>query len=640
MTGKNLSRRELLAAATAASLGAGMTAKAEAVAINDSERDLEARRREAERLRAELAREPLRHPIKDHPTNGDEENLVDANGEPTYIGNYSKGLKHKNFAEPDPQAYLSLWTALQTGEPEDFERIMLGVGIPDTPYVNITFPPCKGAVRYPVDPRSNYRRYSERQVTTSTVGTVKKSQALLVNPQAGLGFDLEGPDSHDLVMRVPPSFSSAEVLGEMAENYWMALARDVPLVEYRAGTTNPILLQAAADLSGFSEFRGPKNADNQVTPDILFRGKSAGDLAGGYVSQFLLRDVPFGAYQFPQRLAFAYKPLVNGGPPPDFLTNEADFLAVQNGSDPAEPPGYDPADRYVAAGRDLANFVHIDELFQAYFMASLILGTPPTRGGLGVPHDGGNPYDGYHYNTVTQTHQRRNSTQQGFGTLGEPNTKGLVTEVGTRALKAVWYQKWVVHRRLRPEEFAGRIHFQMSNKAKYPFHPEEFSKLQPVLDAVKKKNGATWLLPMAFPEGCPIHPAYGAGHATVAGACVTILKAIFHEEITFHDLQACVYTPTHDGKGPATMLMPGQHGYDDLAKQLTVGGELNKLASNISLGRNIAGVHWRSDHEESLKLGEAVGIQLLRETVLTYNERVSFRVTRFDGTQVVLANNK
>jgi hypothetical protein len=28
---------------------------------------------------------------------------------------------------------------------------------------------------------------------------------------------------------------------------------------------------------------------------------------------------------------------------------------------------------------------------------------------------------------------------------------------------------------------------------------------------------------------CPTHPVYGAGHATVAGACVTLLKAFFDE---------------------------------------------------------------------------------------------------------------
>ena len=40
-------------------------------------------------------------------------------------------------------------------------------------------------------------------------------------------------------------------------------------------------------------------------------------------------------------------------------------------------------------------------------------------------------------------------------------------------------------------------------------------------------SGDHYLLSMAFPEGSPMHPCYGAGHATVAGACVTVLKAFF-----------------------------------------------------------------------------------------------------------------
>ena len=35
---------------------------------------------------------------------------------------------------------------------------------------------------------------------------------------------------------------------------------------------------------------------------------------------------------------------------------------------------------------------------------------------------------------------------------------------------------------------------------------------------------------------------------------------------------------------------------------------LNKLAANLALGRDIAGVHWRSDGREGLKLGEAVAV--------------------------------
>lgn len=47
-------------------------------------------------------------------------------------------------------------------------------------------------------------------------------------------------------------------------------------------------------------------------------------------------------------------------------------------------------------------------------------------------------------------------------------------------------------------------------------------------DQVAQKYG-TYFLPMAFPEGSPTHPSYGSGHATVAGACTTILKAFFDE---------------------------------------------------------------------------------------------------------------
>ena len=71
------------------------------------------------------------------------------------------------------------------------------------------------------------------------------------------------------------------------------------------------------------------------------------------------------------------------------------------------------------------------------------------------------------------------------------------------------------------------------------------------------------------------------------------------------------------------------------AAQLTVGGELNKLAGNIALFRNAAGVHWRSDYTESLPLGEKVAIGLLQEMSLTFNEDDAFfQLTKFDGTTI------
>jgi hypothetical protein len=66
-----------------------------------------------------------------------------------------------------------------------------------------------------------------------------------------------------------------------------------------------------------------------------------------------------------------------------------------------------------------------------------------------------------------------------------------------------------------------------------------------------------------------------------------------------------------------------------------VGGELDKLASNIALGRDFGGVHWRSDGVEGLRLGEELAIRILEELSFTGNELFSgFSLRRFDGRRV------
>lgn len=213
------------------------------------------------------------------------------------------------------------------------------------------------------------------------------------------------------------------------------------------------------------------------------------------------------------------------------------------------------------------------------------------------------------------------NTQDGFATFGPPGFKALLCEVATRALKAVWYQKWFVHRRLRPEVFAGRIQNHISGAASYPIHADALNSQ--AVSQVFSANG-TYLLPMAFPEGSPLHPAYGAGHATVAGACVTILKALFDESFV-------IPNPIVPNPADPTQLIPY------VGPALTVGGELNKIAANVAIGRNIAGVHWRSDATESLKLGEQVAISILRDHRFCFNEIFGgFTFTMFDGSVVTV----
>ena len=66
---------------------------------------------------------------------------------------------------------------------------------------------------------------------------------------------------------------------------------------------------------------------------------------------------------------------------------------------------------------------------------------------------------------------------------------------------------------------------------------------------------------------------------------------------------------------------------------LTVNGELHKLAHNISFGHGIhAGIHWRSDTDYSILLGEAVAIAWLEDQMFSYQENIDVTITKIDGT--------
>ena len=412
---------------------------------------------------------------------------------------------------------------------------------------------------------------------------------LLTSPQAGLAMDLEGPDSHHVKLPPAPALASAEEAGESVEVYWMALARDIPFSEY---STNPLIGRACQDMSKLSDFRGPKK-NGAVTPDTLFRSDFAGGLDGPWVSQFLLQDFYFGANFVSQRMKTSLAGV-------DFMTSYQDWLAVQNGADPSPNIRHDSIPRYMHNLRDAGEWVHVDALYQAYLHACLIMMAQ------GVPTDPGLPL----YNSKTQA---------AFAQCGGPHILSLVCEVATRALKAVWYQKWFVHHRLRPEEYGGRVHNHLTGAANYPLHPDVLNSKS--VQEVYSKYG-TYLQPMAFPEGSPTHPSYGSGHATVAGACVTALKAFFDESTIVKN----PVVPNSDG----TALVPYQ------GPPLTVLGELNKVAVNVAFARNAAGVHWRTDAVNSMILGEEITIGILEEQKVTYNDDVEMSLTKFNGTKVTI----
>jgi hypothetical protein len=528
------------AAVTAAALsGATPPVEAQLVPGEKPKRTTRSYRRRGERcfhyrMKAAKLSRARNTPLLVPENNGEEAEFADRRW------SFSKGLPHDQRGLVQPFAYDVLLRAVGSGEAADFEAIPLA------------------------GPRK------------------------LVSPQAGLAFDLQGPDSFAVAIPPAPRADAPQNSAEMAEVYWMALLRDVP---FRAWDGDALVAAACDDLSRLSDYRAPQDG-GRVTPATVFRGDSAGDVIGPWVSQFLWRDVPFGSLTISHRQRTAL-------PGVDFMTGWDDWLAVQNGALPGPEP-VDPTARYVRSLRDLCYYVHYDALYEAYLNACLILL------GMGAPFDPGLP-------------SRTSQNQDGFAEFGPPHILSLVTEVATRALKAVWAQKWFVHRRIRPEAFSGRLHAQLTGTASYGIDPEILGSA--VLGRVYDATGA-YLLPMAFPEGCPTHPAYASGHATVAGACVTILKAFFDESWELPDpVQA-----TADGLA----LEPWT------GARLTVGNELDKVAANIASARDAAGVHWRTDFVEGLRLGEQVAIGILEEQKDCYNQDFSWTLRRFDGSTITI----
>ncbi len=577
------------------------------------------RREEAYRVRMAAATKAKEREHPDHRSNGDEQRYATAN----YAMSFTKGLRH------DAATGLII-------DKEDFEGFR--------------------------------RAIDEGFIDTFTAG-VRASSAkgrVWEAPTAGIVYELEGLDPQAVTMAPAPAFGSDELAYEMAEVYELALLRDELLTSFTsAAPSAPVtdavnrldaLAYATAGLPG----RPRTTESGSVTAQTLFRGSSPKADIGPYLSQFMLigNDQPepggkelidgfiqYGALQIDQRVPVA--------DPQNYLMMWADWLRAQNGeklrdnatlfADATAAPR-----RFIIFPRDLATYVHDDALYEAYLNACLILlsmkpdGAPFDPGFANLSGEGNfflNSLDAAgSFVGSLESHPREAG---GFALYGGPHVLALVTEVATRALKAVRYQKFNTHIRLRPEALAARVHQAAAIEAAFPQIGAPFSEfstaIAPTVSAVQTANASgTALLPMAFQEGSPMHPSYGAGHATVAGACVTILKAFFDTNAVFVRRGNDDLFALHQTGDVPVQYVPNATGDHLVASTggdfLTLEGELNKLAANISIGRNMAGVHYFSDYYDSLRMGEQIALRILEEQALCYpTDPFVLTVPTFDG---------
>jgi hypothetical protein len=435
----------------------------------------------------------------------------------------------------------------------------------------------------------------------------------LNGPLGAFALTLVGADSQhfgDEVVPPAPRLASPEYATELVELYWASLLRDVPFTEY---ATNVTAIAAAQELTTLKAFyAGPLDAKGVVTPDLLFRGgppkgKPAtyfgGETVGPYISQLCIRPTQLGAQPLDQKM----NTLASGV---DYLTNLNAWAAVQNGVMPLAPPHPGSQRLYLHDGRGLGAFTHVDELYQAYLVAYLVLKT------LGIEPNPDSPY-------------KKLKNQQAFGTFGDPDRVATLGAVARAAINAVWYQKWIVHLRHRPESGGGIVELIQTGKGNTI--DGKVDKIVLDSNALQQslvQNGS-YLLSQAFPEGSPAHPAYPTGHGTVAGACITVLKFFFNGDAPIPN----PVVPSADG-----LTLEPYTGAD--SGQLTVNGELHKLAHNISFGHGIhAGIHWRSDTDSSILLGEAVALTFLQDQAWTYKENFAVKLTKLDGTTATIKNH-
>ena len=491
---------------------------------------------------------------------------------------YSKALPHDGLGVPNAAAYQTFENALQAGTFTALQSI--------------------------------------------TVGTPGGGPNSLENGPAGaFALDLEGRDSHAVPIPASPSVTSNQTAAEQVEHYWAALLRDVPFDQYGS---NSIAAQAVSDMNKLSflnsssntEFPFPVNAGN------LFRGRfqsGDGNVQGPYISQFMVQPTAYGAQPISQQINTFQ-------PNQAFMTTPAAYTNIANGGANQGSLALDSTPRYIRNGRDLAAFTHVDVLYQAYFTAFLVLSQ------INTPLNPGNPYIG-------------STTQKPFGTLGGPDAAGTLAEMATRALKAVWFHKWIVNLRLRPEEYGALVQANRTGTTPVPQASQHLDASifgSSVLPIINQQFGS-FLLPQAFPEGSPTHPCYPTGHGTVGGACITAIKFFFDCSQNIQPLltngpalpsgQARnVFVPSDDG-----LSLNNYTGSD--AGNLTINGELNKLAWNVSLGHGIhAGIHFRSSTFQSILLGEEVALAILRDRALSYSEPFAVTITKFDGTSALITN--
>jgi hypothetical protein len=433
----------------------------------------------------------------------------------------------------------------------------------------------------------------------------------LANPTAAWASILTGAPQSTLKFAKTPKMSSKSTAAEMIELYNMVLARDIPFNEYHTNSLiAQILDQDHMNKSDIIKCLKYMNKPSQpFTSQTIFRGLTDSEQVGPYISQLLLLPVRMGAGEFVQK--YNTLPARQGAVKRvEWGVDLKEMIRIQNGDLSTLPQAEPMVRKYIFCGRGLAEAVHNDPAYQFYYQGALILNS------LGCPTNPDFPVY---------------ANQSAFITgPALPNVLCAIGAVADLCLKHAWYWKWQAYRRLRPEQLSVWVHDVKKNilPNKNNFDLSDVLLENIVLEQIEDLYG-NYTIPLTYPEGCPVHPSYPAGHSVCAGACSTIMKMYYDCSKKWHTLTQPVQSIDGDSLTPYT---------DADHNEITVLSEIDKLCSNVSLGRSWSSVHYRSDDIEGMLLGEQIAIAWMADNLSSTVEnwldgkipKISF--TKFDGT--------
>jgi membrane-associated phospholipid phosphatase len=476
-----------------------------------------------------------------------------------------------------------------------------------------------------------YAKFIEaiRTRNQTLLNEVYSTSSKLVDAHCLFDVELEGRYKSSFVIPPAPSITSLTAAAEILEVYVMALVRN-----YNFHILDPECIfyddipQDAKNylntLIGYLNRDGIKgnfryqlvDSNGNITINTLFRGISRGDTIGPYVSQFFYYETAIGNLKLEQK----YQCLdLSENIIPDisnskyyFGKTEQYFNEIWNGG--IKSSALQTKTKYMTTILDLAMYINRDQIWEAIFVtASLFLSR-----GVDI---------GFHTSS-------RNPGFARFVNLGPVDLYNLLTKATKLAMNSTWVWKWS-QLRPRPEEMAYQIHlakkYASSDLSGSVINFPSALLNNPILEEIATRNNGKYLMPLGYSQGSPFHPSYPGGHATIAGAMVTIMKAWFN-----CDWLIPAVVPDLTGENLVMYKLKN----DDKVQYLRIEDELDKIVTNCSHSRNMAGIHYQSDTEVGILIGEQAAISVLQDEVNKYSDNIAFRFRRRSGEVVTLSNHK